>query len=102
MNMATSEKSNQFGNNMESPNQFSYKTVSRTILGDMHTPVGVYMRLRDLHPQSALMECSDYHDKNNSRSFVCIHPIASVAIAHGLTEKGDYNGFCQNQGSLRE
>ncbi|MBP5388565.1 MAG: chorismate-binding protein, partial [Prevotella sp.] len=67
----------------ERTSQFVYTTVSHTILGDMYTPVGVFMRLRDLHPQSALMECSDYHDKNNSRSFVCIHPIASVAIAHG-------------------
>ena len=67
----------------EKTSQFVYQTVSHTILGDMYTPVGVFMRLRDLHPQSALMECSDYHDKNNSRSFVCIHPIASVAIGHG-------------------
>ena len=29
------------------------------------------------------MESSDYHDANNSRSFIGIHPIASVAIAHG-------------------
>jgi len=42
------------------------------------------MRLRDLYPQSALMECADYHDAANSRSFIGINPIASVAIAHGV------------------
>ena len=63
---------------------FNYTTSSRTILGDLYTPVGVYMRLRDLYPQSALMESSDYHDANNSRSFIGINPIASVAIGHGL------------------
>jgi anthranilate synthase component 1 len=42
------------------------------------------MRLRDLYPQSALMESSDYHDANNSRSFIGINPIASVAIGHGV------------------
>ena len=63
---------------------FNYKTTSRTILADLYTPVGVYMRLRDLYPQSALMESSDYHDSNNSRSFIGIDPIASVAIGHGL------------------
>ena len=42
------------------------------------------MRLRDLYPQSALMESSDYHDASNSRSFIGIHPIASVAIGHGI------------------
>ena len=63
---------------------FNYTTTSRTILADLYTPVGVYMRLRDLYPQSALMESSDYHDPNNSRSFIGINPIASVAIGHGL------------------
>ena len=62
---------------------FKYTTASRTILADLYTPVGVYMRLRDIYPQSALMESSDYHDKDNSRSFIGINPMASVAIGHG-------------------
>ena len=62
---------------------FNYTTKSRTILADLYTPVGVYMRLRDIYPQSALMESSDYHEKDNSRSFIGINPIASVAIGHG-------------------
>ncbi len=62
---------------------FKYTTTSKTILADLYTPVGVYMRLRDLYPQSALMESSDYHDANNSHSFIGINPIASVAIGHG-------------------
>ncbi len=63
---------------------FKFTTKSKTILADLYTPVGVYMRLRDLYPQSALMESSDYHDANNSRSFIGINPIASVAIGHGV------------------
>ena len=63
---------------------FCYKTQSKTVLADLYTPVGVYMRLRDLYPQSALMESSDYHDANNSRSFIGLNPIASVAIGHGI------------------
>ncbi len=63
---------------------FKYTTTSKTILADLYTPVGVYMRLRDLYPQSALMESSDYHDANNSHSFIGINPIASVAIGHGI------------------
>ena len=62
---------------------FNYTTASRTILADLYTPVGVYMRLRGIYPQSALMESSDYHEKDNSRSFIGINPIASVAIGHG-------------------
>lgn len=63
--------------------KFTYKTASRTVLADLYTPVGAYMRLRDLYPQSALMESSDYHDSNNSHSFIGICPIASIAISHG-------------------
>ena len=62
---------------------FNYKTSSHTLLADLYTPVGIYMRLRDIYPQSALMESSDYHDSNNSHSFIGINPIASVAISHG-------------------
>ncbi len=62
---------------------FKYTTHSRTILGDLVTPVSAYMKLRDLYPQSTLMESSDYHDQSNSRSFIAINPMASVAVAHG-------------------
>ena len=62
---------------------YRYQTTSKTILADLYTPVGVYMRLRDIYPQSALMESSDYHEKDNSRSFIGINPMASVAIGHG-------------------
>jgi len=64
--------------------KYQYQTTSRTILADLYTPVGVYMRLRDLYPQSALMESSDYHDQSNARSFIGINPIASVAVGHGV------------------
>lgn len=62
----------------------TFKTTTRTILADLYTPVGVYMRLRDIYPQSALMESSDYHDKDNARSFIGINPMASVAVGHNI------------------
>lgn len=63
---------------------FNYMTQTRTILADLYTPVGVYMRLRDIYPQSALMESSDYHGTENSRSFIGVHPMASIAVGHGV------------------
>ena len=63
---------------------FKFTTTSKTILADLYTPVGVYMRLRDLYAQSALMESSDYHDMNNSRSYIGVNPIASIGIGHGI------------------
>ncbi len=62
---------------------FTYTTTTQHILGDLHTPVSVYLRLRDLYPQSVLMESSEYHSHENARSFIALQPLASVAIAHG-------------------
>lgn len=75
---------------------FNYTTNCKTILADLYTPVGVYMRLRDIYPQSVLMESSDYHDKDNSRSFIGINPIASVAIGHGLASINFPDGSHEN------
>ena len=64
--------------------KYKYTTVCRNILADLYTPVGVYMKVREIYPQSALMESSDYHGGENSHSFIGINPIASVSINHGF------------------
>jgi anthranilate synthase component 1 len=63
---------------------YKFKTASKRVLGDMVTPVSAYMKIRDDYPQSALMESSDYHGGENSKSFIGVHPIGSVSISHGV------------------
>ena len=63
---------------------YQYITKSKRILGDLCTPVSVYLKVRDAYPQSALMESSDYHGGENAKSFIALHPIASVSISHGI------------------
>ena len=63
--------------------QYNYHTQSCTLLGDLHTPVSVYLKVRDLFPQSALMESSDYHGSENNRSFIALCPLASMSVEHG-------------------
>ena len=80
---------NRTDNSFQSPSEgkgtgWTFTTTSRTILADLYTPVGIYLRLRDLFPQSALMESSDYHNHDNALSFIGIQPFASVAIGHGV------------------
>lgn len=67
----------------EKEKMMQFQSYTKTLLADLYTPVGIYMRLRDLYPQSALMESSDYHDASNSSSFIGIYPLGSVAISHG-------------------
>lgn len=63
---------------------FNYHTTTKRLLGDLYTPVSLYMRLRDLYPQSMLMESSDYHGSENAKSFIGINPMASIQVGHGV------------------
>ncbi|MEJ8762093.1 anthranilate synthase component I family protein [Phocaeicola sp. HCN-40430] len=64
--------------------QYTYITNHKSLLGDLHTPVSTYLKVRDLFPQSVLMESSDYHGVENNRSFIGLNPIASIRINHGI------------------
>ncbi|TVZ51896.1 anthranilate synthase component I family protein [Dokdonia sp. Hel_I_53] len=61
---------------------YSLKTYSKRLLADTITPVSVYLRLRDRFPNSLLLESSDYHANDNSFSYVCCNPIASIKVQH--------------------
>ena len=70
-------------------NTYHYTTKSKQILGDLHTPVSIYLKVRDLYPQSVLMESSDYHADENSLSFIALCPIADIRINRGIVT-GNY------------
>ena len=75
--------------------KYKYHTVHKTVLGDIHTPVSTYLKLRDLFPQSALMESSDYHGSENNRSFIGLKPIAHVEVSHGTASLVYPDGTCR-------
>ena len=56
------------------------RAVSRTLLADLQTPVGIYLKVRDIFPESALLESSDYHSSENSFSHIGIEPIARLVV----------------------
>lgn len=56
------------------------RTITRTLPADLQTPVGIYLKVRDLYPQSALLESSDYHTMQNSFSFIGVQPIAHFEV----------------------
>lgn len=63
---------------------YTYTTRHQALPGDLHTPVSTYLKVRDLFPQSILLESSDYHGVENNRSFIGINPIAHIAVSHGM------------------
>jgi anthranilate synthase component 1 len=56
----------------------------KKIIADTITPVSVYLKVRDHYPNSILLESSDYHANDNSFSYVCFNPIASVSVKNNL------------------
>jgi len=60
---------------------FSLYTHYKKILADTITPVSIYLRIRDQFPNSILLESSDYHANDNSFSYICFNPIASIKVS---------------------
>lgn len=57
------------------------RTISRTIPADLETPVGIYLKIRDLFTSSALLESSDYHTTQNSISYIGVEPIGGLTVS---------------------
>ena len=55
-----------------------------TVAADLETPVGIYLKVRDLYPQSALLESSDYHASQNAVSFIGVNPIGGFKVEDGV------------------
>ncbi|MFT2009410.1 anthranilate synthase component I family protein [Pontibacter sp. 13R65] len=68
--------------------KFKIFTKHKRLLADTLTPVSVYLKLRDQYPNSILLESSDYHGAENSFSYICCGPMASIKVEHEvITEK---------------
>ena len=66
---------------------YKLKTHYKKILADTLSPVSIYLKIRDKYPNSMLLESSDYHGNNNSFSYICCNPIASLKIEENLVTK---------------
>jgi len=60
--------------------KYTLQTNYKKLLADTTTPVAIYLRLRDVFPNSLLLESSDYHSRENSMSYVCCDPIAGIVL----------------------
>lgn len=74
---------------------FHFSTNRIDTLSDTHTPVALYLKLRDKYPHSFLLESSDYKSRENSFSYLCLQPIASFVAGREHTE------LCYPDGSRR-
>ncbi len=61
------------------------KTVSKKTLGDLQTPMSIYLQMRDRFRDTILLESSDAKNMDNNFSFIAINAIAGIEIK-SLTE----------------
>jgi len=67
--------------------KFSLYTDYKKLLADTITPVSIYLKIRDKYPNSILLESSDYHASDNSFSYICFNPIASIKVQNDCIEQ---------------
>jgi anthranilate synthase component 1 len=56
----------------------------KKIFADTITPVEVYLKIRDIYPNSLLLENSDYMLANNNYSFICFNQIGYIKIKDNI------------------
>lgn len=47
---------------------------------DVHTPVELYLSLRNTFRKACLLESNDYHDRSDSKSFIGLEPIIEITV----------------------
>lgn len=68
------------------------KVNTRTFLGDLQTPIGIYLKMRDLYTNSVLLESSDYNSAANSVSYVAFKPMSTFKVKNGMASIEYTNG----------
>ncbi|MGM1055085.1 MAG: anthranilate synthase component I family protein [Bacteroidota bacterium] len=74
---------------------YQLTTTFKKLLADTITPVSVYLKIRDKYPNSLLLESSDYHASDNSFSYICCNPIASIKIQNEIITESFPDGSTQ-------
>ena len=60
---------------------------TKKMLADMQTPVGIYLKIRDLYTNSVLLESSDYHGTENSFSYIGFAPVGGISVNRFLIKE---------------
>ncbi|ACY40429.1 anthranilate synthase component I [Blattabacterium sp. (Blattella germanica) str. Bge] len=60
--------------------KFNFRTIQKKILADSTTPIELYLKLRDIFPNTLLLEFSDYQIFKNNSSILCINPISELIL----------------------
>jgi anthranilate synthase component I len=79
-------------------NKININTSCTKIPADLYTPVGIYLRMRDKFRDTILLESTDSHAGENSRSIIAINAIAGIEIID--LQKAEYKYPAQKTESI--
>ncbi|MFN0081133.1 MAG: anthranilate synthase component I family protein [Ferruginibacter sp.] len=60
--------------------KINFKTACKKIPADLYTPVGIYLRMRDKFRDTILLESTDSHAGENSRSIIGINAVGGIEV----------------------
>lgn len=60
--------------------KYNIQVKTKKLLADLETPVGIYLKIRDIYPESALLESSDFHAEDNGYSFIALDPVSRFKV----------------------
>ena len=69
-------------------NKIKITTTCKRIPADLYTPVGIYLRMRDKFRDTILLESTDSHAGENSRSIIGINAVGGIEIMD--VERAEY------------
>ncbi len=69
------------------------QVLTTQLPGDTFTPVGLYLRLRDIFPHALLLECTDYSSRQNAFSYITLSPFAGIKASESRFYQKDINGI---------
>jgi len=69
-------------------NKIKITTTCKKIPADLYTPVGIYLRMRDKFRDTILLESTDSHAGENSRSIIGINAVGGIEIIN--FDKAEY------------
>ena len=73
------------------------QTQTKTVLADVQTPVSIYLKIRDVYPESALLESSDFHGNENSFSMIGLNPMARFEVNNGQIQLVYPDGYSEEK-----
>ncbi len=63
------------------------QTRVKKYLSDLHTPVSIYLKVRDQFAETVLLESTDFRSRENCFSFIGVEPIAKFLVQNGIVSK---------------